>query len=292
MLWNFIRSPIEWYSADSAQFKVTGKFDTGLADFAGNNSTSRIIDYKDYYSYDDGTAEKTYSVDSDGAKVAYKYTIHKADTLRAVNMYFSRNKEDFDAVQSFTLCVWGDYNGGPGSVILKESGKKPKFSDSLNGFVTIDLDSALFLDGTFYIGWEQNSDLLMNVGYDANTIRPNKLFYNVNSQWYVSDHKGSLMLRPVFRQNKLKSSIVENRENSKLLIAPNPSKGIIQIIGNDDFEHGRVQIFNYLGKIVFESILSANKTIDVSHLVDGMYIVMYNGNNGLKPKTTRLIIAK
>ena len=291
LLWNFIRSPIEWYEADSAQFRVSGEFDTGLADFAGNNYTSRIVDYKNYYSYDDGTAEKAYGVDSYGAKVAYKYTIHKADTLRSVQMYFSRNKDDYAAVQSFTLCIWADYNGEPGSVILKEEGKKPKFSGNINEFVSIAIDSALFLEGTFYIGWEQTDDLLMNVGYDANTNHPSKLFYNVNSQWYPSDFKGSLMMRPVFSQNKLNSSISDKKKNEQLSIAPNPSNGFITIIGEDDFLFGKIQIFNYLGKIVYEKSMNSYETIDINHLNSGMFIVIYYPEKG-DPKSTRLIITK
>lgn len=288
---SFSSWPIEWYEADSAQFRISGEFYTGLADFAGNNYTSRIVDFKNYYSYDDGTAEKVYGVDSDGAKVGYKYTIHKADTLRAVEMYFSRNKEDYATVQSFTLCVWGDYNGEPGSVILKEYGKKPEFSDNLNEFVSIALDSALYLEGTFYIGWEQTDDLLMNVGYDANTNRPNKLFYNVNSQWYGSDNKGSLMMRPVFSQNKLGSSITDKKKAEQLIIAPNPSNGYISIIGDNNLSQGRIQIFNYLGKIVYDRNIDSTETIDVNNLINGMYIVIYNPEKG-KPQSTRLIITK
>jgi hypothetical protein len=289
LLWNFIRSPVDWYPADSAVIKVTGQLDTGVDDFKGNNTTSRVIKYKNYYAYDDGSAEKAYGVDVDGAKVAYKYEIPKEDTLRAFEMYFVRNKEEYASVQSFNLCVWSDYNGEPGDIILEEDGKKLNFSDNINEFVSIKVDSAIALSGTFYIGWKQNYDLLMNVGYDANTIRNNKIFYNVNSQWYLSDFKGSLMMRPVFSEKRLQNSIKENRSKlTKLAIAPNPSSGIISIL-EENTESAKMCIYDYTGREVLNRDVDNYNNIDISELNSGIYILVFY-RRGIEPKSTKLII--
>ena len=291
LIWNFSTSPIDWYEAESAKFEVSGKLETGEADFADNNYTSRILNFENYYAYDDGTAEKAFGVDAENAKVAYRYDIYKGDSLRAVQMYFVRNKEETSAIQSFTFCVWDNSNDAPGNIIIKESGIKPEYTDNINKFITIPLDTTIYLEGTFYIGWEQTTDLLMNIGYDANTIRSSKIFYNVNSTWYESDHKGSLMMRPIFSQKKLESSIVENKKTLQLKISPNPSNGFVKINNAQDFSQGQVQVYNYLGKIVFKGRVNTNETIDLSHLNNGMYIVTYFTQTG-NPQSTRLVISK
>ncbi len=293
LLWNFNTSPIEWYEADSAIFEVSGELLTGDADFADNNYTSRIVKFKNYYAYDDGTAEKAYGVDAENAKVAYKYKIYKGDSLRAVQMHFVRNKEEYSAMQSFTLCVWDNYNDEPGNIIIKESGKKPVFTDNLNEFVTIRFDTTIYLEGTFFIGWEQNSDELMNLGYDANTIRQKKIFYNVSSSWYESDYMGSLMMRPIFSQNKLENSIIENKKVLPLKISPNPSNGFIIINSESGFARGQMQVFDYLGKTVFKGQVNTNETINLNlnHLNNGLYIVTYYSQKGIQ-KSARLVISK
>ena len=293
LLWNFIRSPVEWYPADSAVFNIIGTLDTGADDFKGNNTTKRVLEYKNYYAYDDGSAEKAFGVDADGAKVAYKYEIPKEDTLRAFQMYFVRNKEEFAAVQSFNLCVWSDYNGKPGNIILEEDGKKINFSDNINEFVTIPVDSAIALNGIFYIGWKQNYDLLMNVGYDANTIRNNKIFYNINSQWYTSSFKGSLMMRPVFSEKELVNSIKNTKQIGNLTITPNPSSGLINITDTKYNKQGVAVlcIYDYSGKELLKKQLNTYSNIDITALNSGVYIaVLYKYQE--KPQSTKLIIIK
>jgi len=292
LLWNFTRSPIEWYDAEKTSFKISGELKTGEADTASNNYSSRIVTYDNYYAYDDGTAEKAYGVDNDRAKVAVKYTTYLGDSLRAVQMYFVRNKEEYSAVQSFTLCVWDDYNGVPGNIILKETGKEPKYSDNLNKFITIKLDNPVYLEGTFYIGWQQTSDLLMNVGFDANTIRNNRLYYYVNSQWYGSNFKGSLMIRPVFSPDKLPQSI-ENKTVvcSKLNIYPNPCKQSFRLNVNNEFFNGKLSILDFSGKVVYQKQIDTQETIDTGFLNNGIYLVTFTAESG-KIFTTKLIISK
>jgi hypothetical protein len=149
----------------------------------------------------------------------------------------------------------------------------------------------LYLEGTFYIGWEQNTDLMMNVGYDANTSRQKKLFYNISSVWYESEFKGSLMMRPVFNADPLVTSISEKPTNKTLQVAPNPSNGSLHIINQSEFTFGTVTIFNYLGKKVFEKQMNTSETLDVSHLINGMYIITFAPENDT-PVSTRLILTK
>jgi len=99
------------------------------------------------------------------------------------------------------------------------------------------------------------------------------------------------MMRPIFSQKKLESSIVENKKTLQLKISPNPSNGFVKINNAQDFSQGQVQVYNYLGKIVFKGRVNTNETIDLSHLNNGMYIVTYFTQTG-NPQSTRLVISK
>lgn len=277
---------------ERASFEISGKLDPDKDyDYKPNNHCSRIIDFDDYYAYDDGTAEKAYGVDADRAKVAYKFYNYKGDSLKAVQMYFLRNKEEYAGVQNFTFCVWSDFNGEPGELIYAETGVRPIITDALNEFATIELDTALYIEeGTFYVGWKQNSDLLMSVGYDANTIRRNRIFFNVQSNWYKSEFSGSLMMRPVFGAREFEAP--QKSANVALEIKPNPSVGQISILNFDGEEmNGQIQVFDFMGKKLYEQNASTAENINLSHLNNGMYIVTFFPDNN-KPRSARLIISK
>ncbi|MDA3891024.1 MAG: T9SS type A sorting domain-containing protein [Salinivirgaceae bacterium] len=281
-----------WHGdVESVEFEISGEYETtSSSDLLQNNIAKRTVKFDDYYAYDDGTAEKVYGVDADRAKVAYKYNTYKGDSLKAVQMYFARNKEEEKGVENFTLCVWDDYDGKPGELIRAETGKRPIIGDNLNEFCTIYLDSSLYVEGTFYIGWKQNSDLLMSVGFDANTKRRERIFFNVNSTWYNTEFEGSLMMRPVFGEREYDAP--KKAANIALEIMPNPSSGHISIIDNDGEDmQGVIHVFNYLGRKVYEQNANESESINLSHLNNGMYIVTFFPNNA-RPRSTRLVISK
>jgi len=294
LTWSFSNSPIDWYYADSAQFEIECGFLTDDNDLKSNNSASRIINFKNYYAYDDGSAEKTYGVDSDRAKVAYLYESYVGDSLRAVQFYFARTQNLLNEDPlSFTLCVWAEHGGIPGQLLLQETGKYVSYGSNLNELVTINLDSTLYVEGKFFIGWEQNSDLLMNVGYDDNTIKRNRLFYNVNSTWYESDFSGALMMRPVLGKPLTNTSIqtFENAQIIELNMWPNPTQGNLNIELKGEIKSGNLQIFNYLGMKVYENYMNESSSLDISGLLNGVYIVSFIPLQG-QSLTKRLIIQK
>ncbi len=61
--------------------------------------------FYDYYAYDDGSAESGYNVNGAGAMIAMKYTILKADTLRALQIFFEQIGAPATG-QPFKIVVW------------------------------------------------------------------------------------------------------------------------------------------------------------------------------------------
>ena len=68
--------------------------------------------------------------------------------------------------------------------------------------------------GTFYVGWEQITNDLLNIGLDKNSISNQYMFYNVGGGWVNSQFPGSWMIRPVVNFDEpILSSTLENKSN-------------------------------------------------------------------------------
>ena len=158
--------------------------------------------FDNYYAYDDGSAEVGYGVTGNsGVKFAYKFDIKKADTLRALDIYFNPTGVDV-STELFQLTVWDQLSvsGNTDHVVYREINQRPYNIDSTNGFARYILDTALAVDaGPIWVGFIQNDpSLLIGVGLDRNTDNHQNMFYQVDGYWYASSIQGSWMLRPVF----------------------------------------------------------------------------------------------
>jgi hypothetical protein len=87
-------------------------------------------------------------------------------------------------------------------------------------------------------------------------------------------------------------SVPETAPN-KLLIAPNPASTFFNIkIENPGFTECRITIFDYVGRSVYHENLSIsngsiNKTVDISNLKNGMYLVVLS--DGINNFSNKLI---
>ena len=63
--------------------------------------------FRDWYSYDDGTAEAAYGLNVSGGQIAYKFENIISDTIYAVDIYFDHNIEDLSSSE-FQILVFDD----------------------------------------------------------------------------------------------------------------------------------------------------------------------------------------
>lgn len=284
-------------SPDSAMFQIKAYLNTDVAAdrriFRWNDTIVRQQVFKNYYAYDDGSAENGYGVYGQGAEnamVALKFTPLMADTLRGVYIYFNRTLKDptVSPIQ-FYLKVWSDNNGIPGDEIYSQQGVKPIYTNSLNKFAYIKLDNALFIDGTFYIGWKQVSSDMLNVGFDRNIDSHSKLFYNLSDSWVNSSLEGTLMLRPVFgADNGPTTDVVPIATPTSVLLYPNPATDEITVSIDQNLVSQPVMIFDMTGKLVKQLI--ANQQSNIGKLPNGLYLVKVQTKNGITTK--KLIISR
>jgi len=301
-LYDYFRTTIKnTYSDFLITFYFTDVSSTFHEMFRWNDTMRLRQSFYNYYAYDDGSAEAGWGIrGADQAQVAYKFTTLKTDTLRSIEMYF--NNTLLSTPPMFNLCVWNDNNGVPGEMIYEEAGLTPNYSNGLNGFSLYTLDTSLVIDkkhykslilsGTFYVGWTQPQDVLLNIGVDLNNIIKQKLFYKVDQDWTAALLTKPIMIRPVFDSNPMVINDVNNTapSNNNITLFPNPSSGkfTIDVPDNYTIDVFHVVITNTYGSTVMES---SEKTIDASPLPAGMYFISITNAKDCN-KMAKLIISK
>ena len=267
-------------NTDSAVFEVISYLiPESNKDTIRKNDTLRFYQrFYNYYAYDDGTAEGGYGLNAAGAKLAYRFNNIKKDTLRAIDMYFVQQSYD-QSGETFHLTVWSSII--PETIVHQQKFMKPVYEDSLNEFHTYLLDDLVILNpGTYYIGWVQSSDEVLNIGYDLNRNTSSSVFYNVVGTWTQSLLGGTVMMRPLFGDTVILPLAVEEQfevmETTNIFIVfPNPASDYIQIQVDNQIKFGNsfhVVILDLYGREVISEINSSGM-INIEHLADGIYFV-------------------
>ncbi|MBO7133358.1 MAG: T9SS type A sorting domain-containing protein [Bacteroidales bacterium] len=265
-----------YLAEDSAKFLIRANIKTDVAQvreyYRWNDTVRFYQDFKNYYAYDDGSAEKGYGLSGQGtanASLAYRFEPYMTDTLFGVYIYFNRTQGDGN-VKYFYLTVWEDNNGIPGDTIVSRLGVRPSFLNEINGYVYYPLDTAVVISGPFYVGWIKTTNDMLNCGLDMENNARNKIFYNVSGTWENSIISGALMIRPVFGYEvRDYASVPATPITETCSIYPNPASTEINIDGNAEFSS--VMIYDSLGRLVMQS--GSNNVINVSALPEGTYFV-------------------
>lgn len=247
--------------------------------------------FYDYFAYDDGSAEAGYGVNQMFAKVALQY-VHPSgenDSLKAFQIFFNPVGTDIRN-DSITLMVWNDNNGQPGTIIYQEGLLNPVYmQQGYNRFATYVLANPLNISGTYYIGWQQTTVRLLNVGLDLNTDRSDKLFYNFNGTWYNSAYKGALMMRPVFDELYGVSGVQEHAAAGQWNVYPNPAQYELNISGKGTVK--QAIIYDIAGREVLQVSSVNNGSINISSLQAGSYFIRIADTNG-QAETVRFVVAR
>ncbi len=286
------------FPGDSVQFDVQAIL-SGTNDVRHENDT---IHYKqgfyNYYAYDDGSSETGYGLPGDNdanAMVAYQFNAYRQDTLTGISFYFNPSEKDTTLNYPFKLAVWADNKGLPGDLIYKKSNDTvitPK-KVLLNQFYNFKLDSGIIVNGKFYVGFIQETNDYLNIGFDLNNNNSKFLFVNEYGSWYGSGLKGTLMIRPVF--GKVQEGPVTGQKtitSQSFAVYPNPANDLIYINPGDNASSKllTVTVYSITGELVLSGLLQ-NNTLDVSQLPNGLYILKLSGGN-INFQPTKLLIQR
>ncbi len=275
-----------------------------------NDTTTYVQRFHDYYAYDDGSAENGYGLfgnNTDAGRVAVQFESLRADSLRGVYLYFNLAKDSAN-IRAFKLAVWADNDGVPGALLFSQQVNRPVLRDSLNAYVAYKFAKPLPLarGQIFYVGWIQSSEVFLNIGFDANTLRGDKNYYALSpySGWYYSIYDGALMMRPIFcKPEDFPDDFVPPPTPAHVtpeddyLLHPNPASDVV-FIRNLSAEENllpqtaqqRVEVYNMGGRLVL-SAYTSDGNFAVSSLPAGVYVVRIFENNMVKA-SRKIIIAR
>ena len=120
---------------------------------------------------------------------------------------------------------------------------------------------------------------------------PNNINYVINASTFNSSSQtvcDNFSAGPTASTNYLETENFES-QNSKYSIYPNPSKGIIELKGDESLVR-QIKIYDNLGRLIKLLIGSSTKNIDLFELNDGIYYVNLETETGNWKK--KLIIKK
>jgi len=265
-------------TTDSAIFLFQNVIKTTPNDNKNNDTLSHFQIFNSHYAYDDGVAEFAYGINVQGAKMAYQFELNKEDSLRMIQIYFAPMQSNVSNIP-FYLVVWEDNNGVPGNVLLKDT-VYPIYEERTN-FHNYYLSTAIGLDGVFYVGIEQTTNDMLNVGLDRNSPSNNYMFYNVGGGWNYSQFPGAWMIRPVLRSTPIISSIDKELSQNGILIFPNPFSDFTTIFLNTEIQN-KIQLFDISGKLIKEVIVqSYSYKLSGNNLNSGIYLLQIQNKNGI-----------
>ncbi|MFK7933244.1 MAG: T9SS type A sorting domain-containing protein [Saprospiraceae bacterium] len=274
---------------------------SGLEAIRRNDEVTRTTTLSNYFAHDDGTAESNIiaqNFSNVAVQVATEFTANIGDSLQAVQFHIPRATGDISS-QQFFINIWFDRDQIGGEPDFTSNSQRVFYVDSaldsLQGFTTYALDSAIFIPaGKFWIGWEQFSNCTgtrcIPVGYDLNTPEANQFnFFNPTGENFAENWEsfdslgtippGALMIRPVMGEVKplsTEEAVVDTEELSDLeqqiTLFPNPTSGIVNIeIKNNDNQDLRLELYSATGQLLIARPLQ--RQLDLSNFPTGMYFI-------------------
>ena len=266
-----------------------------------NNTVTRSTELKDYFAYDDGTAEMGIALISNPSvltQLAIKYTAEVWDSIQGFQVHFPYVEGDQSNLL-FNFKIWigelkqqEDYR-----LIFQRPIYPDRFSDTLQAFTTYALinestgkkQAFQIPPGDFYIGIQQVSiGARIPMGYDRNNPQGlDAIYFNRGQGWEkFADQSnalaGAVMLRPIMGGEPLPVTSVQEIDTALPALGayPNPTQGTLHFKeeGIDSQQFERIDIVNTLG----QRVLSVNyqSTLTLPSLPSGMYYIRALNHQG------------
>lgn len=243
--------------------------------------------FYNYYAYDDGIPEMGYGVEPANGQFAMRFELAQPEKITGVQLLFNRTLKDAN-LKYFDIVIWKEQNGKPGEAIYRFPNQRPEWDEGQPyRFTYYEFDESFTLSGIFYIGLVQQSNGLINIGFDATTDNSQYCFYNVNGTWMPSQMKGTLMIRPVV--GKSYHIGLEEDPATQMELYPNPASSTLHFSGLTERQPCQISIYDPTGKCICHR--DYEEEISVEGFDDGMYFITVTTTEG-QVFTKKIIIRK
>lgn len=299
-------------SLDVEVFISPNNQQTTIPAILSNDTIYNTIHFKDYFAYDDGSAETAVAAGRIGDQFAIEYHTNAADTLKAVQMHLPRFAGN-TTNQRINLKIWLDVIDETPEVQINFV--KPIYVDSIEGWTTYSLDTnALFLPAgsRFYVGWQQATTpqtiaQSFLIGYDRNNAAGfGKIYQNVGAAWErldtlpIQPEPGAIMIRPIVGEGMYVSTNVDNvtqATNEVIVdIFPNPTRNYLNIHLNNTPPNNAsyyYQIFNTLGVLMQTGALDhPQNQVILNDLANGLHFVKIMDSNNQVISVKKMMVIR
>ena len=263
-----------------------------------NDSIGFTQVFDNYYAYDDGSAEKAYSLESVGGQLAVRYPLAIADTLDGIKIHFTPFYDNAE-LETFVIKVWADDAGFPGEQIdtMYQFNSPLYFTDGHDKFAYYSCDHPIPVSGIIHVGFIQQNVAHLNIGLDKNTnANAGNLHYKLGAgaSWLASKIQGSVMIHPVLRAGKDAPEIPEGVEEFTVTdissnLYPNPTSSIVSFKAKEALVWS---VFSLNGDLVLDGEVdrACVVTFNTSDLSSGVYFVNMSSSSSVSSSCKRLVI--
>jgi len=270
---------LDFNRGDSALVRFKAAIRTDEFDPKVNDTVIYDQLFRDYYAYDDGSAEAGYGLRGDGTEygmVAIRHYSYEADMLGGVYIYFNQvydslNMKDY----TFNLMVWSDSDGYPGTAIWDdETIYRPRYTPTYTGFVKYEFTQPVPVNGPFHVGWRQYKPYTLNMGLDKNSDPDSPVMYFNMGTWASSEAPGMVLFRPFLYEPLTGIDQTAASDLTPLNVYPNPASERIwlQVPPGLKGEDIPVYIYDSSGRQLHHTVLRSN-SLDVSAYAPGLYYI-------------------
>lgn len=250
------------------------------------NDTVRITTViNDYLAYDDGDPDFAAGINQRGGQLAYAFFAEERALLTHIDINFPFTQQAGEPVELF---VWDELNTEPESILFQDSYSiiRPASIGNLRAY---ELDTPVFVQDTFYIGFQQATNEFLAVGLDKNNDTGDMLFFNVSGNWRPNESvSGSLLMRPRF-DKEIAANFVPSSQAPAVApnIYPNPSSGLVFIEGGNI---ASFRVYDSWGTESLYKVIEAESGvyIDLSKNKKGIYLLKFS--KGGNVFTKRIIL--
>jgi hypothetical protein len=253
--------------------------------FRSNDTVKASYILKDYYAYDDGSAEYAVSVNEPDDHVAVRFDMPgpDADTLVAIDVYIPRHNISGFLIGDFF--VMDAENGTPRETISSISQVIVKKDRDV--FQRIQLSKPVKVQNSFFVGWKGSFTSVLFVGKDADNNTADKIYVNAFGTWTPNTTvDGSLMVRPVFGEGDPVTGV--EKEIDRFNVYPNPSDGKFYVSGHPD----EIELISPSGRKVEINISKQgeNTQVTVPNGASGLYVLLLRTGN--QKQISKIIIRR
>lgn len=261
-------------STDFASYRIVHTLREGVSGDNHNGNDTIVFNqvFSNYYAYDDGIPENGYGLTTTGSHqwLALRYDLNVPDTLTAIDLYFNKTREGENENVNFKLCVWECNHGKPGELIYEDENRMQTAFNGMNRYQRYPLSNPIVIGDTVFVGFEQLSNVYINIGFDRNNNTRDRLYYRTSPQWQQSILSGSVMMRPVF--GIAATAAIPTYEEKAISVFPNPTKETIYLSCEDcNPQTTTITIYDIRGKMVLCQPYST--TVNLSQLSAGLYLM-------------------